>query len=293
MMKTWLKEIRAEFLVLSVLLVMIGGAAARHEGTFNLSTFLVTLFGVVAAHISVNLFNEYSDWRTGIDEHTVRTPFSGGSGNLQAGLLEPVEVKRAAWTSLGAAFLAGLWLARVSGWPVLALMAVGGIVTVSYTDYLSRWMVGEFASGLTLGSLVVIGTYFVQTGAIDSGIVWASVPPGLLTMGLLYLNEFPDVEADRLGGRRHLVIALGRKRAAFGYSLILAAVYTGLVLGVIRGETPGTVLIGLVTLPAAAAAAYRTVRHPDEREKLLPALATNVVVVLATDFLIALGFMMG
>ena len=72
---TWLAEIRANFLILSVVLVMIGAAAAWNDGSFNSVLFLLTVFGVVSVHISVNLFNEYSDWRTGIDENTDRNSF--------------------------------------------------------------------------------------------------------------------------------------------------------------------------------------------------------------------------
>ncbi len=85
MAKIWFKETRADFLVLSVVLTAIGGAAAAYDGFFSWPRFLLTVFGVVCAHAAVNLFNEYSDWRTGIDAATVRTPFSGGSGNLPAG----------------------------------------------------------------------------------------------------------------------------------------------------------------------------------------------------------------
>lgn len=260
--KIWLREIRANFLVLSVVLVMIGGAAAWHEGYFSAFLFFVTLFGVVAAHISVNLFNEYSDWRIGIDAKTVRTPFSGGSGNLQEGLLEPVQVRRVAWVMLAIAFLTGLGLARVSRWQVLIIVAAGGVAVVFYTDYLTKWMIGELVCGITIGSLVVIGAFFVQTRTITYCIIYASIPPGLLTMGLLLLNEFPDVEADHAGGRRHIVIILGKKRAAIVYASLLFVVYSALILGVITGMMPIGVLFGLLTLPFAVTAAYRVIRYP-------------------------------
>ena len=287
---TWLAEIRANFLILSVVLVMIGAAAAWHEGSFNSVLFLLTVFGVVCAHISVNLFNEYSDWRTGIDENTDRTPFSGGSGMIQKGRLMPSHVKYAAWISLLAAFITGLLLAWVSGWPVLVLMVIGGLTTIFYTDYLAKWMVGELTSGITLGSFVVIGAYFVQTQAITSEIVWASIPPGILTLLLLLLNEFPDSEADRTGGRRHIVILLGKHYAASVYSVFLLAVYLIISAGVMFGDLPAPVLIGLATAPLAAVAAWRAVRYGHDTGKLVPALGMNVIVVLATDFLMALGF---
>jgi 1,4-dihydroxy-2-naphthoate octaprenyltransferase len=249
--------------------------------------------GIILAHSSVNLFNEYSDWRTGIDTHTKRTAFSGGTGTLQAGELTPVSVRIASWLTLGTAFLIGLYLAYRSGWVVLALMAAGGIVTVTYTDYLARWMLGEASSGIALGSLVVIGAYYVQTGAVTPGIAWASIPPGLLTSALLYLNEFPDMEADRAGGRFHLVIALGRKRAAVGYAILLAAVYVSLAGGVVAGATPPTVLLGFISTPLAIAASYKALRYHDNMERLEPALGMNVAVVLATDFLMAAGYVLG
>ena len=293
MIKVWLKEMRANFLVLSVLLVMIGGAAAWKERRFNLVLFILTVIGVTVAHVSVNLFNEYSDWRTGIDTRTKRTPFSGGSGNLQTGALDPAHVRIASWISLMIAFFIGLYLAWASGWPILVIMGIGGFVAVIYTDHLAKWMLGEFASGLTLGSFVVIGAYFVQTVQFTSGIIYASVPSGLLTMGLLYLNEFPDYEADKFGGRKHLVIFLGKKRAAVGYAVILVGVYASIILSVLSGTTPATVLIGLLTLPLAVITGYKTLMYPENDEKLLPALGINVILVLSTDLLLAVGFIIG
>jgi 1,4-dihydroxy-2-naphthoate octaprenyltransferase len=272
---------------------MVGAAAAWHDGYFHPLFLLITTLGVVWAHISVNLFNEYSDWRTGIDEKTQRTPFSGGSGILQKRLLQPSQVKTAAWITLLAAFFMGLWLARVSGWPVLVFMALGGMTTIFYTDFLTKWMVGELASGITLGSFVVIGTYYVQTGMINAGIIWASIPPGLLTLLLLFLNEFPDIEADRAGGRRHIVIVLGKNRAAYLYTLLFLLVYAVLIGGIVFGGLPVTVLFGLATVPLALKASIRTLRYRLDNEMLVPALGMNVIVVLATDFLMAVGFVAG
>jgi 1,4-dihydroxy-2-naphthoate octaprenyltransferase len=289
----WLRETRANFLVLSVALVAIGGAAAARRGSFTWGTFALTLLGVVSAHVSVNLFNEYSDWRTGIDEHTLKTPFSGGSGTLQAGLLKPAAVLAAAWGTLAAAFLIGLGLAWISGWQVLPLMAAGGITVLLYSDLFARLAIGELASGVTLGSFVVLGSFFVQTGAFDTGILWASVPPGLSTALLLFLNEFPDADADRAGGRRHLVIALGKRKAAFLYAFAMVCVYFSVILGVTVGGMRKGTLICLFTIPIAAKAVSLTLRHFHDARLIVPALGWNVAVVLGTDFLLAAGFLIG
>ena len=119
--------------------------------------------------------------------------------------------------------------------------------------------------------------------------IWLSIPPGILTALLLLLNEFPDAEADRQGGRRHLVIVLGWQRAAVVYVTALAASYLILVLGVVLGRLPATVLLALLTLPLALKASLGALRHGANLERLVPALGANVGVVLGTDLLIAVG----
>lgn len=290
--RIWLRETRANFLMLPVALVAIGGAAAFRAGSFHAGSFVLTALGIILAHVSVNLINEYSDWRTGIDGNTVRTPFSGGSGVLQAGLLRPGTVLLAAFCALSAAFLDGVWLAWHTGWPVLVLMAAGGGAVLFYSEGFARWCLGEFVSGLTLGSFVTLGTYYVQTGSFGAMIVWASVPPGILTTVLLLLNEFPDADADRAGGRRHLVIVLGKPRAAILYAALLAAVYGVLAAGVLTGNLPVGVSLGFITIPAAFRAALHAIRHASGGE-LLPAQGLNVAVVLGTDFLLAAGLLIG
>jgi 1,4-dihydroxy-2-naphthoate polyprenyltransferase len=292
-LKIWLKETRADFLVLSVLLCAVGGAAASGKPEWSWPLFLLTTIGIVLTHMSVNLFNEYSDWRTGIDDATERTPFSGGSGMMQAGLTKPEHVRLAAWTTLLASGIMGLVLAWQSGPLVLVFMAVGGITIVGYTEYLTRWGIGELASGISLGSLVVLGTYYVQTGNLGDTAIWASISPGLLTMQLLFLNEFPDAEADRAGGRRHLVILLGKQRSAVVYAVLMVVVYAVIIAGVFVRALPVTALIALATIPLAVMASLRAIRFPEDLPKLTPGLALNVVTVLATDALLAVGLFIG
>jgi 1,4-dihydroxy-2-naphthoate octaprenyltransferase len=111
-----------------------------------------------------------------------------------------------------------------------------------------------------------------------------------LTALLLLLNEFPDVEADQEGGRIHLVIVLGRRRAALLYAVALAVNYLVLVWGVARGSFPVTVLLTLLTLPLAFKAAYGAFRFGGSVEKIVPALGANVGLVLGTNLLITIAY---
>ena len=290
MIKIWANQIRMPFLLLSVMLVLIGGAVALDDGTFHGLRFALAMIGVTLAHVAVNLFNELSDHRTGIDQKTQRTPFSGGSGTLQAGHLTPRRVLYVALAILAVAFAIGVYLTLKSGWPLMILILAGGIATVFYTSHLARWMIGELVAGICLGTFVVLGTYYAQAGTLTAPVIWLSVPPGILTALLLLLNEFPDLEADRSGGRRHLVIMLGRPGAAVVYSVSLAAVYLMLIVGVIAGWFPTTVLLALATLPLAFKAALTALKHGEVFEKMVPALGANVGVVLGTDLLIAVAY---
>ena len=230
-------------------LALLGIATAHWHGFGHAGHSLLLVVGVVLAHAAVNLFNELSDHGTGIDENTARTPFSGGSGMLQAGQTTPRQVRLAAYGSLLAAGAIGLYFCLVSGWPLLALMACGALAIRFYTSHLSRWRVGELASGLTLGSFVVIGVHYALTRYMTIDILYISLSPGLLTALLLFLNEFPDADADRRGGRRHLVICSAGKRAPSSMPAAVSLVFALIAAGPFILNIPYAVLIALAAMP--------------------------------------------
>ena len=288
--RTWFFQVRGPFLILSVVLVLIGTAAAGFEGFHHPFHAALLFAGVILAHASVNLFNELSDDRTGIDRRTERTPFSGGSGLLQSGITSPRQVTLAAYSTLLGAGAIGVYFVFVRGAIILFFILLGGLVIRCYTPFLARWILGELAAGLCLGSLVVVGSYTVLTGTITPGIVVVSAVPGLLTALLLFLNEFPDTEADRSGGRRHLVIVLGKRASARLYAAALLGVYITVAAASVMRTVPATVLIALLTMPMAFQAGWITNRAYDRSDQLTPALALNVAVVLLTDLLLAVGY---
>jgi 1,4-dihydroxy-2-naphthoate octaprenyltransferase len=290
MLGVWFRQVRGPFLVLAVALALLGVATARWHGFVHLGHSLLLGLGVVLAHTAVNLFNELSDHATGIDAHTARTPFSGGSGMLQAGLTTPRQVTIAAYGALLAAGAIGLYFVWISGWPILALMACGALAIRFYTSHLARWGVGELVSGLTLGSLAVIGSHYALTSFMTADILYISAPPGILTALLLFLNEFPDAEADRRGGRRHLVILLGTKRSAVLYAVGALLVFVLIAAAPLLLNIPHAVWIALAALPLGLAAALRVLKYHDAPARLVPAQGLNVALVIVTDLLLALAY---
>lgn len=301
----WLAQIRANFLLLAVLLVALGAALAAQDlqkggREFDVVRALLVLIGTLAAHVSVNLFNEYSDYKTQIDFQTERTPFSGGSGMLVSGRTSPRAVQGLAWAMLFVALLVALYFAFTAHWIIMAIAGVGAFAIVGYTGFLARILLGEIAAGLTLGTLVVLGSYIALTALpemefallLDPRILWLSIPPGMLTGLLLLLNEIPDADADRAGGRRHLVIAFGKRGAAYLYGLGLAGVYGIIALLPPAGLADWLVYIALAPAPLAVKVCIDAVRHAHDTPRLTPALGLNVLVVLGTDAMLALYVML-
>lgn len=289
-LKVWLLETRPQFLLLSVTLVLLGTAIARHEGCFDLLKFVLTLLGMLLAHSSVNILNDYFDYKSGIDLETTRTPFSGGSGILPDGLLKPKGVYIYGVGCLLAALAIGIYLTFISGWQLLPVIILGGLVIYFYTSHLTKWLVGEFWAGLGLGILPVMGTYFVQTGSYSVEVFVASLASGFLTTNLLFLNEFPDLEADKKGGRYNLVIALGPRNASRLYAGLMAMTYICIIGGVVFKLMPPLSLIAFHSIFFAFKAIKVTFKHYDNVQELLPALKANVLTVLVTNAFLALGY---
>jgi len=290
-LKAWLLTARTPFLPLSAILVCVGAALAGYEGFFNPSHFLLALAGLLLAHVSVNTLNEYFDYKSGVDLHTVKTPFSGGSGVLPAGLLKPSSVLRLGLASFILASAVGVYFLAAVGWMLLPILLLGGFFTLLYSNFLARVMAGEVSAGLGMGALPVLGAYYVHTGFYSLNALLTAVPSGILVFNLLLLNEFPDVEADLKGGRRNLVTAFGRRKAAMIYSASTLTVYLFIVLCVFQGLFPASTLLALLTLPFALKAMAGSLRNYGNLEKLVPALKANVVVVLATQGLLAVGYL--
>jgi 1,4-dihydroxy-2-naphthoate octaprenyltransferase len=279
---------RVPFLLLPVTLVAAGGGAAYYDGVFSWSVTLLALAGLVALHMAVNIFNEWSDMRTGIDMATERTPFSGGSGTLPSGAMSSrgAFIFGVACSAVGIAV--GLWFYAKVGMVLVPFLAIGAVCVLAYTDLLARLGIGEVAAGLGLGLLPVMGTAVVNTGEIGTTAVAAGIPAAFMTFNLLLLNEFPDEKADRIGGRRHLVILFGRPGAALVFAAAAIGVPLSIVISVAVDALPAICLVG--ALPSLLLAKPLRWAFSDPSQAVpIPALGANVIWNLTTNTLIALA----
>jgi 1,4-dihydroxy-2-naphthoate octaprenyltransferase len=291
MVKKYILETRPQFLTLAVVLVIHGAALAAWHGSFHLGHALLAAAGLVLLQASVNVLNDWHDFtRSGIDRQTVQTPFSGGSGMLPRGALSPNSALALGIGTLAAGTAIGLYLASVSGLPLLVIGVAGALSVVLYTPVLTRIGLGELFAGFALGTLPVVGTYYLLTGRFDIAAWVSGIPAGLLTYNLLLLNEFPDTEADTAGGRHHMVVLLGKKRARWLYAAVEIGAYVAIVVGVAFGVLTPWALVGLGAVIFAAKAITTALREYDSFEGLVPAQGANVMAVLATNVLLAVGY---
>ena len=293
----WFKETRPQFLSLSIVLTFLGTAIPWYYGACNLGHALLAGFGLVLTHGSVNAINDYFDYKSGIDLNVKRTPFSGGSGLVPEGKLPLKQALVVGVVTTLAALAIGIYFVVVSGWLLIPLLVAAILCLVFYTPVILKTPWPEWSPGLGLGILPLLGFYFVQTGEYRWVVLAASIPSGILVHNLLLLNEFPDVEADRIGGRKTTPVLFGMEAAGRLFRMATVSVYAwiaGCVLATLltgRVVMPVYCLLVFLTLPFAGHA-MRGSKEYEDWNKLVPALRSNVMFILATHVLLGIAYVL-
>ncbi len=295
MLHTIARSMRVPFLVLSPVSVFLGFATASQIALSidPMSLFLV-LLGALFAHISVNLFNEYQDFQSGLDTRTTRTPFSGGSGALVQNPDAAVFVFYSAVTSLLLSALIGVYFMSSLGMSILPLGVIGFIIIITYTRWLNQHPVlCLMAPGIGFGPLIVLGTHVVLTGeySLQAGI--ASLVPFFLANNLLLLNQYPDIKADKSVGRRHFPIVYGERKGILLYGNTVMATCGVIVIGISTGIFPELSVVCLFPMVGAVMIFFGIARHGTALSRLLPYLGMNVGVTILTTVFLGLSILYG
>jgi 1,4-dihydroxy-2-naphthoate polyprenyltransferase len=295
---TWLREIRAPFLVASAIPVIVGSAAGYAAcGHFRWAFFLSALTGAMLLHAGANVANDYFDHVSGNDaaNHNL-TPFSGGSRVIQQGLMTPRAVLAEAavlWlagVSIGGA-LATL-LGSVFLWVLTAVGFAGGLLYTAPPVRLGYRGFGETAFAVIFGVLPVMGAFYLQTGEVAA---WTLIPGGLLGVLvslILLANEFPDEEADRATGKRTLVVLLGRERAARLYFVLLGGAY--ILAGIDAWQVVPMRLAGILfvaTSPLLVVTLRFAARELPKPTGRFAANALTILLFVAAGLSLAAGFL--
>ncbi len=247
--KIWLRIIRIRFLLSSALGIVLG-CSIGYVGInhINFFTLLLTLCGVTSLHISVDLFNDYWDFKHGIDIKTIKTKFSGGTNVLPSRLLKPSQVYMACIIFLTIGSIIGIYFIYFHG-IIISIFLVFAIISVYfYSTKIVNIGISEIIVGIK-GSIIVLGTYYIQNSIITLDTIIVSILFGILSSFVLFVTSIPDFDVDKEKGRKNLLIIFGKKNLLFIFSLYPILLYGIIIISSILTIIPYICITSLATAP--------------------------------------------
>jgi len=254
----YLRALRLPFLTGSLMPVVLAWALVYWQsGAGRFLFFLLTVWGVAGLHLGGNLLNDYYD-SFGSDPINVRfTPFSGGSRVIQNQELPADAVRNLGYACLALGAACGLMLISY-GRPWVALLGLFGaaaayLYSASPVQLMSKGL-GELTIFLAFGPALSLGAYYALTGTLKPEGFCIGLPLAFLITAIIWINEFPDLEADVAAAKQHLVARLGLKKSRLVYTGLMLAPFVSLPILMEIFQFPGHLFAGLVALPPAVKA---------------------------------------
>lgn len=281
--RVWLWAARPKTLGAAVAPVLVGTGMAVEVGGWHPLSAILALLGAVLIQVGVNFHNDYADYLQGTDTEERVGPLRV----TQAGLVAPDTMQRATILVFAAAVAAGGYLIYRGGWPILVVggASIGAAVWYTAGPYsLATLGLADLFVFVFFGPVAVGGTYYVQALSLPTEVIVAGAGPGLLSIGILLVNNVRDVAQDREAGKRTLVVRFGRQFGVVAYGVcVVGALVLPAVLAFFgpggRGTHPWAAT-PLVLLPLAVRP-IRTMASTTDPERLNPLLgATGRLLVL-------------
>ncbi|MFM8659633.1 MAG: prenyltransferase [Candidatus Nitrosotenuis sp.] len=287
----WFRVIRIKFLLASVIAVSLGLALSYWQTrTLDAASAAITMGGVIALHASVDLLNDYSDYKRGIDAITKRTKFSGGTGVLPEGLLKPSTVYYAGIICLVLGSFAGAYFVIIHGWIIAAILGFAILSIYFYSTKIVDSGLGEIFVGIK-GTMIVLGTMFIQTDQILPTNIISGIIAGTLSSFVLFITSFPDHDADKEKGRKTLVIVLGKVRAANLYWVFPGVAYSLIIIGIVSGLLPVYSAMVFATIPLAIKSGKKIKQYLDDIERFVGVMKSTVLFSRITGALFVISIL--
>ena len=292
MISVWLRVIRIRFLLASVIAVSLG-LAINWWQTGNIEIFdaILTMCGVLALHASVDLLNDYWDFKRGIDTVSHKTKMSGGSGVLPEGLLKPTQVYAAGIAFLITGTIIGAYFVVTDGIIIGIILAFAVISIYFYSTKIVDSGLAEVFVTIK-GCMIVMGTYFVQTSNITESSVLGGIVIGVLSSLVLFITSFPDHDVDKAKGRKTLVIILGKQKASTILWIFPTIIYGISIVATILEIFPVFCLIVLLTIPLIIKSSQKLKQNFDKINNLIPVMSLTLLYSRITGVLFMTGFVL-
>lgn len=291
LIKSWFRAIRTRFLLASVIAVTNGLTIALWKfGRFDFLYAILTFAGVICLHASVDLLNDYWDHKRGIDTVTKRTKFSGGSGVLPENLLKPKSVYSAGIIFLVLGSFLGAYFVTIRGITIAIILGFAIVAIYFYSTTIVNAGLGEVFVALK-SAMIVLGTFYVQTGVIESSAVYIGTIVGILSASVLFINSYPDYEADRSKGRRTLVILLGKQKASKIFDILIICPYILIIAGVFLDYAKIYSIACFLSIPFALKAIKSIEKYSESIDKFVPTMIATVMYARITGIILAISLL--
>lgn len=223
--RIWLLAVRPKTLSASTVPVLVGTAFAYANREASVLPALAALLGAVLIQVGTNFINDYYDFKKGADTKERLGP----TRVTQSGLLTPSAVLLGGLFCFGAAFLIGVYLVAVGGWPIALIGLLSLLCGYAYTGGpvpLGYLGLGDLLVFVFFGLVAVGGTYFVQAHRLPEPIWFAAAAVGSLATAILVVNNLRDVNTDAKAHKRTLAVRFGTRAARQEYAALLAIAYS-------------------------------------------------------------------
>jgi len=285
----WSRAIRIKFLLASIIAVTNGIAISYWKtGELDFGYAILTYFGVICLHISVDLLNDYWDFKRGIDTNTKRTKYSGGTGVIPENLINSKLIYCAGVIFLILGGMIGLYFVTIKGIIILILLIFAIISIYFYSTNIVNAGLGELFVAIK-GSMIVLGSYYIQSDQIDLTSIYVGIIIGLLSSVVLLVTSFPDYEADKKSGRRTLVIVMGKENSIKLFITIVTITYAMIIGGSIFNVMTIFSTIALLSLPFAFKAVLK-LRRFNETSELVSSMANTIIYSRICGILLGISF---
>jgi 1,4-dihydroxy-2-naphthoate octaprenyltransferase len=292
MITVWLRAIRVRFLLASIIAVSVGVAINWNlNNTINPFTAFLTLAGVMALHASVDLLNDYWDFKRGIDTTTKRTKMSGGTGVLPEGLLKPSSVYRVGIIFLIIGSAIGSYFVFTHGITIAVILGFAILSIYFYSTKIVDSGLAEFFVAVK-GTMIVLGTFFIQSNQLSIEAALGGIIVGVLSSMVLFIASFPDYDADKSKGRKTLVIAIGKKNASDIFWIFPIISFCAMILGVLLNLFPISSLIALIPIPIIIIAGRGLKKNYQNQDLLFPSMSKTLMFSRLTGVLFIIGILM-
>lgn len=268
--------------------VILGTVLALYDTKIDWLLFAAMMIACLALQIATNLFNEYYDFKRGLD--TAESVGIGG-GIVRHGL-KPKNVLTVAILLYVFAAIIGVYICMNSSWWLVVIglfgMAVGylytgGPIPIAYTPF------GELFAGALMGTGFVLIAYFIQTNTLTLLAILISIPVGILVGGINMANNIRDIEEDTKGGRKTLAILLGREKAVSSLAIAFCISYLWIVFLVIQGDISPWALVIFLSVKKPISAIQGFKKGATEPPYMRVAMKSTAITNTLFSFLLSIG----